>query len=159
MIVESVHSFEQFCVLRLLSAPTRVAPVTGRVGPHDTKANAPPAAHGIGRAPWPPYDLRFFGSCYGRRADLLWTGYCRHSPTLGFVCRSHPQGRETCRPAGASANQIRVGDQSQNREDAWPRCAPGAARPRRRGDRIAMPDRPLQTPLIILFQQHRSRKE
>jgi hypothetical protein len=28
------------------------------------------------------------------RADLLWTGYHRHSSAFGLVCRSHHQGRE-----------------------------------------------------------------
>ena len=32
--------------------------------------------------------------------------------------RPHPQGREACRPAGASADQIRAGDHSQDREGA-----------------------------------------
>jgi hypothetical protein len=32
------------------------------------------------------------------------------------VCRSHPQGREAGRFAGAGAHQIRAGDQPQDRE-------------------------------------------
>src|SRR5438876_11284843 len=46
------------------------------------------------------------------------------------------QGREAGRPASADADQIRDGDQPQNRESARPRNAAGSARPRRRGDRI-----------------------
>src|SRR5215472_9402260 len=48
----------------------------------------------------------------------------------------HPQGRETRRPAGAGADQVRPGDQPQDREGARPRSAAVAARPRRRGDRM-----------------------
>jgi hypothetical protein len=33
----------------------------------------------------------------------------------GHLRRSHPQGREAGRPAGAGADQIRAGDQSENR--------------------------------------------
>src|SRR5262249_33497113 len=54
------------------------------------------------------------------------------------VHRKNSQGRQAGRPAGRAANQIRVGDQSQNREDAWPRSAALAAHPCRRGDRIKM---------------------
>ena len=51
--------------------------------------------------------------------------------------RPHPQGREANRPAGASANQVRVGDQPQDRPGAWHHCAGDAARPRRRCDRMS----------------------
>ena len=37
------------------------------------------------------------------------------------------------------ADQIRAGDQSQDRQGARPRRAADAARPRRRGDRISAP--------------------
>ena len=50
--------------------------------------------------------------------------------------RSHPQGREARRPAGAGADQVRTGHQPQDRQGARPRGAADAARPRRRGDRI-----------------------
>src|SRR6516164_7141534 len=56
--------------------------------------------------------------------------------TGGRLCRSHSQGRETCRPAGAGANQIRADHQSQDREGPWSRRAGHIARPRRRGDRM-----------------------
>src|SRR5262249_41960363 len=39
-------------------------------------------------------------------------------------------------PAGAGANQIRAGHQSENRQDARPRNSTERARPRRRGDRM-----------------------
>src|SRR5215831_12444305 len=57
-------------------------------------------------------------------------------PTVWRVCRLHPQGREAGRSAGASANKVRADHQSQDSEDAWPRSAIDAARPRRRGDRM-----------------------
>src|SRR5262249_28263373 len=50
--------------------------------------------------------------------------------------RPHPQGREAGRPAGAGADQIRAGDQPQDRAGARPRRALDAAGPRRRGDRM-----------------------
>src|SRR5262249_52805408 len=50
--------------------------------------------------------------------------------------RSYPQGREAFRPAGSSADQVRAGDQSQDRQGAWPRRATNSDRPRRRGDRV-----------------------
>jgi ABC transporter substrate binding protein len=46
------------------------------------------------------------------------------------ICGSHPQGREAGRHARAGANQVRTGDQPQNREGAWPDGAAFAARPR-----------------------------
>src|SRR5262249_54449010 len=50
--------------------------------------------------------------------------------------RSHPQGREARRPAGAGAGEIRARHQPQDCEGAWPRSAADAAGPRRRGDRV-----------------------
>ena len=52
------------------------------------------------------------------------------------LCRSHPQGREARRPAGAGPDQIRARDQPQGREGTRARRAAVSARPRRRGDRI-----------------------
>jgi putative ABC transport system substrate-binding protein len=48
--------------------------------------------------------------------------------------RSHPQRREARRPARAGADEVRTGDQSQDRKSARPRSATVAACPRRRGD-------------------------
>src|SRR5262245_10005526 len=56
--------------------------------------------------------------------------------TFGFLCRSHTQGREAGRPAGAGAEQVRVGGQSQDRKGTRPRSAAVAPRPRRRGHRM-----------------------
>src|SRR5262249_20230554 len=50
--------------------------------------------------------------------------------------RSYPQGRKAGRSSGASAYQVRVGHQPQDRQGAWPGSAGDAARPRRRGDRM-----------------------
>ena len=62
--------------------------------------------------------------------------YRRPVPARGRLRRSHPQGREAGRPAGAGADQVRAGDQPQDRQGARPRRAADAARPRRRGDRM-----------------------
>ena len=67
---------------------------------------------------------------------VLWAGFPRPVPARGRLRRPHPQRREAGRPSSASADQIRAGDQPQDREGARPRSAADAARPRRRGDRI-----------------------
>jgi hypothetical protein len=46
------------------------------------------------------------------------------------------KGRETCRLASDPGYEIRVGDQSQNRQGTRLRHAADVPRPRRRGDRI-----------------------
>jgi hypothetical protein len=40
-------------------------------------------------------------------------------PARGGLRRSHPQGREAGRPAGAGAGQVRAGHQPQDRQNAW----------------------------------------
>src|SRR6516165_7636469 len=57
-------------------------------------------------------------------------------PTRGRLRRPYPKGREARRPTGAGADQVRVGDQSQDGESARPRSAGKCARARRRGDRM-----------------------
>src|SRR5215208_4700483 len=47
--------------------------------------------------------------------------------------RENPQGRKTQRPAGPAADQVRVGDQPQDREVTGHRRTARAARARRRG--------------------------
>src|SRR6516225_7006891 len=47
-----------------------------------------------------------------------------------------PSWREARRSAGAGANKVRSGDQSQDREGARHRNSADPARPRRRGDRM-----------------------
>ena len=44
------------------------------------------------------------------------------------------KGDKPSRPAGPGADQVRAGDQPEDRQGARPRRAAGAARPRRRGD-------------------------
>jgi putative tryptophan/tyrosine transport system substrate-binding protein len=63
--------------------------------------------------------------------------FSRPIPASDRLRRSHPQRREAGRPAGAGADQVRTGDQSQDRQGARPRHSAGRARPRRRGDRVA----------------------
>jgi putative ABC transport system substrate-binding protein len=52
------------------------------------------------------------------------------------LCRSHPQRRQARRPARAGTDQVRAGDQPQDRQGARPNRASRAACPRRRGDRM-----------------------
>ena len=51
------------------------------------------------------YFERFFVK--GRRLDLLRTRHRRPVPSRGQLRRSHPQGREAGRPAGAGSDQVR----------------------------------------------------
>ena len=44
-----------------------------------------------------------------RRPDLLWARSARPVPARGRLRRSHPEGREAGRPAGAGADQVRAG--------------------------------------------------
>jgi putative ABC transport system substrate-binding protein len=60
------------------------------------------------------YPYRFFAEVGG----LL--SYGIDFPARGKLCRSHPQGREASRPAGASASEVRVGGQPQDCEGARP---------------------------------------
>ena len=52
------------------------------------------------------------------------------------LCRPHPQGRQAIRIADLATDQIRDGDQSQDRQGAPPHRAADAGRCRRRGDRV-----------------------
>jgi len=71
-----------------------------------------------------------------RRFDVLWAGSRRSVPPSSRLRRPDPQGREAKRPAGAGADQVRAGDQPQDRQDTWSRSAARHARPRRRGGRM-----------------------
>ena len=55
-----------------------------------------------------------------RRPDLLRARCGRPVPARGRLRRSHPQGREARGPAGAGADQVRTGDQPQDRQGARP---------------------------------------
>ena len=52
-------------------------------------------------------------------------------PKHVWSIRTDSQRRQASQPAGAGANQIRTGDQSENREGAWPHDAALAAGARR----------------------------
>jgi putative tryptophan/tyrosine transport system substrate-binding protein len=78
------------------------------------------------------YPYRFFTA--NGRPDLLWQRQSGRVAAGRVLCGSHPQRREPGHPAGAAADQVRTGDQSQNREGARPRSTAHASRPRRRGD-------------------------
>src|SRR5262249_18759732 len=60
----------------------------------------------------------------------------RSLPAQRRVRGQDPEGRQARRPARGAADQVRAGDQSQDREDTRYRGATYAARPRRRGDRV-----------------------
>ena len=62
--------------------------------------------------------------------------HCRCVSPGGHLCRPSSQGRETRRPPGFAADQVRAGNQSQDREDTWPHRPANPARTRRRGDRV-----------------------
>src|SRR4029077_6751565 len=49
----------------------------------------------------------------------------------------NPQGGKAIRPASSAGDQVRVGDQPQDRQDTRPRRASDPARPRGRGDRMS----------------------
>src|SRR5215472_4584467 len=57
-------------------------------------------------------------------------------PTAWRLCRSHSQRRQARRFARGSAEQVRAGAQSQNREDARHQYLGQSALTRRRGDRV-----------------------
>src|SRR5262249_15565200 len=50
--------------------------------------------------------------------------------------RPYPQGTDAGRPTGAGADQVRAGDQPEDRKSARPRHSHFRSRPRRRGDRM-----------------------
>src|SRR5262249_8671337 len=76
--------------------------------------------------------------CFCWRADILRFRSYRPVPKRSGLCRSHPQGREASQSAGAGADQVRTGNQSKDSESARPLRTALAARPCRRGDRIAV---------------------
>ena len=67
------------------------------------------------------YSFRYF--VHRRRPDFLRARPDRSVPARGRLCRPHSQGREAGRPAGAGADQVRAGDQPQDRQGARPRRA------------------------------------
>ena len=71
-----------------------------------------------------------------RRADELRSQHCGCVSSGRRLYRPHPQGRQARGPAGRAGDQVRTGHQRPDRQDARPRRAADAARPRRRGDRM-----------------------
>ena len=65
------------------------------------------------------YPYRFFVADGGLIS--YGTEFDRPVPARGRLRRSYPQGREAGRPAGAGADQVRDGDQPQDRQGARPR--------------------------------------
>src|SRR5262245_33513081 len=75
------------------------------------------------------------------RAARVRGGLMSYGPSLsdayrlvGLNTRQILKGAKACGPAGPAADQVRVGDQSQDCEGAWHQRAADAARARRRGD-------------------------
>src|SRR5262249_54765074 len=73
---------------------------------------------------------------YCRRPHRLWPRSADSVSPRSRLCGSHPQGREAGRPSGAGADQVRPGDQPEDRQGTWAQCASHSACPRRRGDRV-----------------------
>src|SRR5262249_51980075 len=75
-------------------------------------------------------------SCQGGRTPCLWNRPSRSVAKRGHLRRSHSSWYKTCGLTGTAADQIRAGNQSQDREGAGSRRAADAPWPRRRGDRV-----------------------
>jgi len=75
--------------------------------------------------------------CRSGRAPVLLPQIFRHLSPGRELCRQGPQRCKAGRSAGATANQVRARDQSQDRESPRPHRAAVAADARRRCDRIA----------------------
>ena len=71
-----------------------------------------------------------------RRPDLVWERPARSVSASANLYRSHPQGRQSGRPSGPNAHQVRAGDQPQDGESDGSRNTVHIDRPRRRGDRM-----------------------
>ncbi len=66
--------------------------------------------------------------------------YWRSLSSVRRLRRQDFQGCEACRPAGRTTDQVRTGDQSEDRKGAWHLRATDTADPRRRGDRMKRRD-------------------
>jgi putative tryptophan/tyrosine transport system substrate-binding protein len=71
-----------------------------------------------------------------KRPHLLWSRLQTRGSGSCILCRSHPARCQGERPAGRIPNQVRAGDQSQDREGARPYGATDSVAYCRRGDRI-----------------------
>src|SRR6516165_10150544 len=94
------------------------------------------APHRTGGTPPSPGHLPDPWPSHRRRLAVLWARHGRSLPARCGICRSHPQGREASRSAGAEPEQVRTDGQPQDRQGARaydPGQGHGA---RRRGDRM-----------------------
>src|SRR5262245_2858819 len=71
-----------------------------------------------------------------RRSDQLFEPPKRFDAPDGYLCGSHPEWRQTRRPAGHSVDQVRAGYQSKDGKGDRPGDSADAARHCRRGDRM-----------------------
>ena len=71
-----------------------------------------------------------------RRTCFLRPGSSRPIPRRSPLCGSYSPWHEAVRPSGAGSDQVRIGNQPQDRESARPKSTANAARARRRGDRM-----------------------
>src|SRR5262249_28508106 len=81
-------------------------------------------------------DLRRAGGSGGGRAHVLRCQSAGFGAADGTVCRQNSQGRQSGRLASPTADEIRTGDQSKNRESAGPHGYAQFSADRRRGDRV-----------------------
>src|SRR5258705_1450941 len=75
--------------------------------------------------------------------------------SVSRLCRQDIQGCEACRPAGRAADQVRTGDQFEDRKGAWRRSADIASAARRRGDRIELSFAAVHESLVGTFRTWR----
>ena len=77
-------------------------------------------------------------SYYVRSGGSISYGIDNHdlSAARGVIRRSDPQWSKSCRLAGAAADKIYIGNQSQDCQGPRPLCAADATEPRRRGNRV-----------------------
>src|SRR5579872_61994 len=101
---------------------------------HRGQSRPDPASGGA--APGPG-DLRLSPIRQRRRLDVIRTRHNGYFPAFRRLCRSHPEGCQPGRSAGAIADQVRAGDQCHIGEIAGPDGSDQPPRPRRRGDRVS----------------------
>ena len=81
----------------------------------------PSRSHHRARGPAPlAGGLRVSVLCRGRWSHVLRDRLRRHVSAGGVLCRPHPARRQSRRPSGAGADQVRNGHQPQDREGARP---------------------------------------
>src|SRR6516165_7888642 len=108
----------------------------GRTNCGTTSRNQRKTDYRPGRTPSAACDLPICLSCQRGRTPCLWDRPSRSVAKRGHLRRSHSSWYETCGLTGTAADQIRAGNQSQDREGAGSRRAADAPWPRRRGDRV-----------------------